>query len=190
MSVFVYVCDIQEGGKALVNLLFGAQSPSGRLPITWYSSSYVDAASPLNLNMRPDDASGYPGRSYRCVGGGGVTGGGAARGASWGWGLRVCLGPKGGGDSSSLLHRGGGGYQAHRGVFTALSGHVCMMCVTFQVPQGPPARALPIWLRPLLHNLHIQRPARPNPGTHKQHCFLQYTTLLPFLYVVCHLAGS
>jgi hypothetical protein len=56
----------QEGGKALVNLLFGAQSPSGRLPITWYSNSYVDVVSPLNLNMRPDDASGHPGRSYRC----------------------------------------------------------------------------------------------------------------------------
>lgn len=59
-------CVVQEGGRALVNLLFGAQSPSGRLPITWYSSSYTAAVSPLNLNMRPGAATGHPGRSYRC----------------------------------------------------------------------------------------------------------------------------
>lgn len=60
------MCGVQEGGKALVNLLFGSQSPSGRLPITWYSNSYTAAVSPLNLNMRPDMKGGHPGRSYRC----------------------------------------------------------------------------------------------------------------------------
>lgn len=50
-----------------MNLLFGNQSPSGRLPITWYRNSYTAAAAPLNLNMRPDVATGHPGRSYRCV---------------------------------------------------------------------------------------------------------------------------
>lgn len=62
--VYCLVC-VQEGGRALVNLLFGAQSPSGRLPITWYSNSYTAAVSPLNLNMRPDAKTGHPGRSYR-----------------------------------------------------------------------------------------------------------------------------
>jgi hypothetical protein len=61
------VCGVQEGGKALVNLLFGSQSPSGRLPITWYSNSYTAAVSPLNLNMRPDLKAEHPGRSYRWV---------------------------------------------------------------------------------------------------------------------------
>lgn len=48
------------------SLLFGGVSPSGRLPITWYRSSYTAAVSPLDLNMRPDGATGHPGRTYRC----------------------------------------------------------------------------------------------------------------------------
>jgi len=56
---------VQEGGRGVSSLLFGGVSPSGRLPITWYRSSYTAAVSPLDLNMRPDAATGHPGRTYR-----------------------------------------------------------------------------------------------------------------------------
>jgi hypothetical protein len=58
-------CVLQEGGRGIVDLLFGRVSPSGRLPITWYRSKYTDTVSPLTLDMRPNDAQGHPGRSYR-----------------------------------------------------------------------------------------------------------------------------
>lgn len=33
--------------------------------MTWYPQSYVDKVPMTNMNMRPDPATGYPGRSYR-----------------------------------------------------------------------------------------------------------------------------
>ncbi|OWM78404.1 hypothetical protein CDL15_Pgr016128 [Punica granatum] len=40
-------------------------SSGGRLPITWYPQSYVEKVPMTNMNMRPDPATGYPGRTYR-----------------------------------------------------------------------------------------------------------------------------
>jgi beta-D-xylosidase 4 len=33
--------------------------------MTWYPQSYVDKVPMTNMNMRPDPATGYPGRTYR-----------------------------------------------------------------------------------------------------------------------------
>ncbi|CAL0324534.1 unnamed protein product [Lupinus luteus] len=55
----------EAGGAAIADVIFGFHNPSGRLPITWYPQSYVDKVPMTNMNMRPDPATGYPGRSYR-----------------------------------------------------------------------------------------------------------------------------
>ncbi|CAO2823235.1 unnamed protein product [Amaranthus hypochondriacus] len=55
----------QAGGAALADIIFGAYNPSGRLPMTWYPQAYADKVPMTNMNMRPDPATGYPGRSYR-----------------------------------------------------------------------------------------------------------------------------
>ncbi|KAK3419891.1 hypothetical protein EUGRSUZ_G00649 [Eucalyptus grandis] len=55
----------EAGGAAMADVIFGDHNPSGRLPMTWYPQSYVDAVPMTNMNMRPDPATGYPGRTYR-----------------------------------------------------------------------------------------------------------------------------
>ncbi|XXG39002.1 hypothetical protein AAC387_Pa01g0076 [Persea americana] len=55
----------QAGGAAIADIIFGRYNPSGRLPMTWYPQSYVDKVPMTNMNMRPDPATGYPGRTYR-----------------------------------------------------------------------------------------------------------------------------
>ncbi|KAK6916070.1 Fibronectin type III-like domain [Dillenia turbinata] len=55
----------EAGGAAIADIVFGSYNPSGRLPMTWYPQSYVDKVPMTNMNMRPDPATGYPGRSYR-----------------------------------------------------------------------------------------------------------------------------
>ncbi|KAF7803691.1 beta-xylosidase/alpha-L-arabinofuranosidase 1 [Senna tora] len=55
----------EAGGAAIADVLFGFHNPSGRLPMTWYPQSYVDKVPMTNMNMRPDPATGYPGRTYR-----------------------------------------------------------------------------------------------------------------------------
>lgn len=37
----------------------------GRLPMTWYPSSYTETVTMSNMNMRADPSTSYPGRSYR-----------------------------------------------------------------------------------------------------------------------------
>ncbi|KAI0509195.1 glycoside hydrolase family 3 protein [Xylaria bambusicola] len=53
----------QDGGKAVVNVLTGAFSPAGRLPITQYPSDYVNQVDMTNMNLQP--GSGNPGRTYK-----------------------------------------------------------------------------------------------------------------------------
>ncbi|KAL8097525.1 beta-xylosidase/alpha-L-arabinofuranosidase 2-like [Apium graveolens] len=55
----------EAGGAALADILFGFFNPSGRLPMSWYPQSYVNNVNMTNMNMRPDPATGYPGRTYR-----------------------------------------------------------------------------------------------------------------------------
>ncbi|XP_027106327.1 beta-xylosidase/alpha-L-arabinofuranosidase 2 [Coffea arabica] len=55
----------EAGGAAIADVIFGLHNPSGRLPMTWYPQSYVDKVSMTDMHMRPDPATGYPGRTYR-----------------------------------------------------------------------------------------------------------------------------
>ncbi|ANM70278.1 beta-D-xylosidase 4 [Arabidopsis thaliana] len=55
----------EAGGIAIADIIFGRYNPSGKLPMTWYPQSYVEKVPMTIMNMRPDKASGYPGRTYR-----------------------------------------------------------------------------------------------------------------------------
>ncbi|KAD6795420.1 hypothetical protein E3N88_06316 [Mikania micrantha] len=55
----------EAGGAALADIVFGLYNPSGRLPMSWYPQSYTQKVNMTNMNMRPDPATGYPGRTYR-----------------------------------------------------------------------------------------------------------------------------
>ncbi|KAJ7564948.1 hypothetical protein O6H91_02G040800 [Diphasiastrum complanatum] len=55
----------EAGGKALAQIMYGDYNPAGgRLPLTWYPEEFVKV-SMLNMHMRPNETSGYPGRTYR-----------------------------------------------------------------------------------------------------------------------------
>ncbi|KAI3961623.1 hypothetical protein MKW92_043321 [Papaver armeniacum] len=54
----------EAGGAAIADVIFGFYNPSGRLPMTWYPQAFADKVPMTNMNMRPDPATGYPGRSY------------------------------------------------------------------------------------------------------------------------------
>ncbi|CAF4917292.1 unnamed protein product [Rotaria sp. Silwood1] len=53
----------QAGGLAIANVIFGQFNPGGRLPITIYPASYVDAVSMFDMQMRPSPTN--PGRTYK-----------------------------------------------------------------------------------------------------------------------------
>ncbi|KAF2104135.1 glycoside hydrolase [Rhizodiscina lignyota] len=53
----------QDGGYALLDVLTGAKSVAGRLPVTQYPASYADETSIFDLHMRPNGS--YPGRTYK-----------------------------------------------------------------------------------------------------------------------------
>ncbi|ESQ40908.1 hypothetical protein EUTSA_v10012739mg [Eutrema salsugineum] len=55
----------EAGGLAIADVIFGRHNPSGQLPMTWYPQSYVEKVPMTNMNMRPDESTGYPGRTYR-----------------------------------------------------------------------------------------------------------------------------
>ncbi len=53
----------QSGGLALASVVFGQYNPAGRLPVTIYPASYVDAVSMFDMQMRPSPTN--PGRTYK-----------------------------------------------------------------------------------------------------------------------------
>ncbi|KAH9295348.1 hypothetical protein KI387_038936, partial [Taxus chinensis] len=55
----------QAGGKALADVIFGRHNPGGRLPVTWYPQDFAARVPMTDMNMRPNPATGYPGRTYR-----------------------------------------------------------------------------------------------------------------------------
>ncbi|CAL5329650.1 unnamed protein product [Camellia sinensis] len=55
----------EAGGAAMADIIFGYFNPSGRLPLSWYPQSYAANVPMNNMKMRPDPATGYPGRTYR-----------------------------------------------------------------------------------------------------------------------------
>ncbi|XP_058077572.1 probable beta-D-xylosidase 5, partial [Magnolia sinica] len=55
----------EEGGRAIADVIFGKYNPGGRLPVTWYTQDYVDKLPMTSMQLRPNDALGYPGRTYK-----------------------------------------------------------------------------------------------------------------------------
>jgi beta-D-xylosidase 4 len=53
----------QAAGFALTNVMFGQYNPGGRLPVTYYPASYVDAVGEADMQMRPSPTN--PGRTYK-----------------------------------------------------------------------------------------------------------------------------
>jgi xylan 1,4-beta-xylosidase len=52
----------QEGGSAIYDVITGAQSVAGRLPVTQYPGDYINEVSLFNMNLRPGPEN--PGRTY------------------------------------------------------------------------------------------------------------------------------
>ncbi|CAA0831044.1 Beta-D-xylosidase 4 [Striga hermonthica] len=55
----------EAGGAAIADVIFGYYNPSGRLPMTWYPQSYAEKVNMTDMGMRPNPATGNPGRTYR-----------------------------------------------------------------------------------------------------------------------------
>ena len=53
------------GGQALAEVLYGDIAPSGRLPYSLYTEASLSNVNPMRMDMRPDPAAGYPGRTHR-----------------------------------------------------------------------------------------------------------------------------
>lgn len=53
----------QSGGTAVFDVLTGKTAPAGRLPVTMYPASYVDAVPMTDMTLRPSPHN--PGRTYR-----------------------------------------------------------------------------------------------------------------------------
>ncbi|KAK3367580.1 glycoside hydrolase superfamily [Podospora didyma] len=56
----------QDGGPAVMQLLTGAKSPAGRLPVTQYPANYTSLVAMTDMSLRPSSgAKASPGRTYR-----------------------------------------------------------------------------------------------------------------------------
>ncbi|KAL2758544.1 glycoside hydrolase family 3 protein [Sodiomyces alcalophilus JCM 7366] len=53
----------QDGGTAVMQLIFGEAAPAGRLPITMYPSNYTELIPMTDMALRPTGE--FPGRTYR-----------------------------------------------------------------------------------------------------------------------------
>ncbi|CAK7231046.1 hypothetical protein SCUCBS95973_007780 [Sporothrix curviconia] len=53
----------QDGGNAVLDVLTGVHAPAGRLPVTQYPGTYVDAVPMTDMSLRPSPSN--PGRTYR-----------------------------------------------------------------------------------------------------------------------------
>ncbi|PSR80350.1 glycoside hydrolase family 3 protein [Coniella lustricola] len=56
----------QDGGTAVLDVITGAYPPAGRLPVTQYPAHYIANVSMTDMALRPDQETGFPGRTYRC----------------------------------------------------------------------------------------------------------------------------
>ena len=54
----------QDGGTALMNVLTGKTAPAGRLPVTNYPTNYVNEVEMTDMQLRPNESTGNPGRTY------------------------------------------------------------------------------------------------------------------------------
>jgi hypothetical protein len=55
----------QSGGDAIADAIFGKVNAFGKLSVTWYPQSLADSVAITDMGMRPNKATGNPGRSYR-----------------------------------------------------------------------------------------------------------------------------
>ena len=54
----------QEGGRAIMDVIFGKQQPSGRMPVTVYPSSYTNDVAITDMSLRPGTSNKNLGRTY------------------------------------------------------------------------------------------------------------------------------
>lgn len=54
----------QSGGAAVLDVLYGAAAPAGRLPVTQYPASYTGEVPPTDMTLRPFQNGTNPGRTH------------------------------------------------------------------------------------------------------------------------------